>query len=293
MLAEAQDLDPRAYVHVPTHTNALVAGFAYSRGGIVTDPTLPIQDLEATVETFSLSYVNTFNFFGLTSQALVALPYTWAQISGKVAGQAGSVSRAGFSDARMRLSVLLHGGPAVGMPEFLKSPKKTIVGFSVNVGAPTGEFFSDKLINIGTHRWSFKPELALSQPVGKRLLLDVYCGVWLFTTNYSFYPGDSKRTQQPMGAFQAHISYSFTPRFWVALNTTYYTGGTSSINDRFNDDRQNNARIGLTTVLPMGKSNSLKLGVSTGAIVRAGQDFTTVSIGWQHSWIGQTQLPKQ
>jgi len=283
-----QDLDPRAYLWVPVKTNTLVTGFSYSEGGVVTDPTLPLQDLEASVQVASVGYVHAFNLFGLTAQALVVQPYSWAQASATVGGQPESITRSGLADTRLRLTVLVHGAPALGLQEFMKAPKKTIVGVSMNLVAPTGQFFSDKLINLGTNRWSFRPELALSQPVGKRWLVDAYAGVWFFTNNHSFYPGNSVRTQQPMGAFQAHFSYNITPRFWVALNTTYYTGGQSSVNDIYNDDRQANARIGITAVMPVGKSNSLKLSFSKGAIVRIGQDFTTISIGWQRSWFGKT-----
>jgi hypothetical protein len=283
----AQDLDPRAYLWLPINTNTIIAGYSYSHGGILTDPTLPIEDLEATVQGASLGYVHSFGLFGLTSSALVAVPYSWAEASGKVVGQSQSITRSGLADSRLRLTVLVHGGPAVGVQEFIKAQKKTLVGVSMNIGAPTGEFFSDKLINIGTHRWSFKPEVALSQPIGKRWLLDAYAGVWFFTTNYSFYPGTSKRSQDPMGAFQVHISYNITPRLWVAINSTYYVGGESAIDDVNKDDRQSNSRLGLTAVMPVGKSNSIKLAASTGAVVRVGQDFTTFSFGWQHSWLGK------
>jgi hypothetical protein len=288
----AQDLDPRAYLWLPVKTNTLITGYSYSYGGVVTDPTLPIEDLEAKVHAASLGYVHTFGLFGLTSSAMVAVPYSWAEASGKVVGQSQSITRSGLADSRMRLTVLVHGGPAVGVQEFIKAPKKTLIGISMSMGVPTGEFFSDKLINIGTHRWSFKPEVALSQPIGKRWLIDAYAGVWFFTTNYSFYPGASKRSQDPMGAFQFHISYNITPRLWVAYNTTYYVGGTSSIDDTMNDDRQSNTRIGVTAVMPVGKSNSIKLAASTGAIVRVGQDFTTFSLGWQHSWFGKPAKEK-
>lgn len=284
----AQDLDPRAYVWVPVKTNTLVTGYSYSEGGVVTDPTLPIQDLEATVQAASLGYVYSFNLFGLTSQALVVQPYSWAQVSGKVIGQPQSITRSGFADTRLRFTVLVHGAPAMELAEFMKAQKKTIVGLSMNIVAPTGQFYSDKLVNLGTHRWSFRPEVALSKPVGKRWLIDAYAGIWFFTKNYSFYPGNSLRTQEPMGAFQAHISYNIRPRLWVAINATYYTGGQSSINDLYNDDRLDNSRIGLTMVTPVGKRNSLRFSVSTGAVVRVGQDFATFSIGWQRSWFGKS-----
>jgi hypothetical protein len=287
-IVHSQDLHPRAYVWLPIKTNTIVAGYAYSHGSVVTDPTLPIENLEAIVHTASFGYVHSFDLFGLTSQAMVAVPYSWAVASGLVVGQSESITRSGLADSRLRLTTLVYGGPAMDLEEYKKTKKKkTLVGVSMNIAAPTGEFFSDKLINIGTHRWSFKPEVALSQALGSRWLIDAYAGVWFFTTNNSFYPGSSTRSQEPMGAFQAHISYNITPRLWVAYNTTYYTGGKSSVDGYYNDDRQNNTRIGLTAVMPVGRSNSVKLAVSTGALVRIGQDFTTFSLGWQHSWFGK------
>jgi hypothetical protein len=137
------------------------------------------------------------------------------------------------------------------------------------------------MINLGTSRWSFKPELALSQPVGKRWLIDIYSALWIFSKNDSFYPGNSVRTQDPMGSFQGHISYNIKPNMWTAINMTFYTGGRTSVNGSEKNDRQSNSRIGATIVLPVGKLNSVKMAISTGAIVRYGADFTSISIGWQ------------
>lgn len=280
-----QDLDPRAYARIPVNATTLITGFSYQYGDVVTDPTLPVKNIAATVLAPSVGVARSFSLFKLSSQAMVALPYSWAYVEGQVGNQQESVSRSGLADMRLRLSVLVHGAPAATLAEFAKAPRKTIIGVSLNVTVPTGQFFSDKIINIGTHRFAFRPELALSQPIGKRWLIDVYSGVWFFTKNSSYYPGDAVRTQDPMGAFQAHLSYNIGPLMWVALDATYYVGGKSSVDDVYNDDRQNNSRIGATAVMPVGKRNSIKFSVSKGAIVRAGQNFTSFSIGWQTTWI--------
>lgn len=282
----SQDLDPRAYVRLPVKSTTMITGFAYSHGGVVTDATLPVQNIKANVQTASVGVAHAFNLFGLSSQALIAAPYSWAQVSGELNEQDSSITRAGLGDIRMRLSVLFVGAPAATLAEMRKAPsRRTILGASLNIIAPTGQFFSDKLINIGTNRWSFRPEVALSQPVSKRWMLDIYAGVWLFTNNASFYPGTSLRKQDPMTTFQTHISYNINPLMWVAFDATFYTGGSSSVNGIYKDDRQSNARLGITAVVPVGKLSSLKFSANTGAVVRVGQDFTTYSIGWQHSWI--------
>ena len=277
----AQDLDPRAYVRVPIDMTLLVTGFGYTYGGVVLDPTSPIQDLEAKVETPMLGIGRTFSLFGLTSQAFAALPYSWAQISGKVFGGDSSVTRSGLGDMRFRISTLLFGAPAVKREEFAKSSPQTVLGASITMIVPTGQYMTDKLINLGTNRWSFKPELGLSYVISERWFLDLYAGVWFFTNNSSYYPGTSVRSQEPLLAFQTHLSYNINPLMWAAINFTYYTGGQTSVNDYYKDDRQNNSRLGASFNFPLSKVSAIKIAYSTGAIIRFGGNFSTISIAWQ------------
>ena len=284
---KAQDLDPRAYARIPVNVTVAVAGFGYSQGGILTDATLPFEDLEAKIGSPSLGVVHSFSLFGKTAQASVALPYAWGDATATIGGEPQSTSRSGFGDMRLRFSWLFLGAPAITPAEVAKAPRKTILGTSLSITAPTGQNFPEKLINIGTSRWAFKPELAISQPIGKRWLLDFYTGIWLFTKNDTFYPGSSVRTQDPLGSFQGHISYNIQPLMWVALDMTFYTGGRSSVDGVEMDDRQSNSRIGATLVLPVGKRNSIKFAYSTGAIIRSGADFTSMSVGWQTMFFGK------
>ncbi len=294
--ATAQDLDPRSYTHTPVNVSLLVPGLGLNFGNVLLDPALPIKDLRVNVQTVSLGLARTFALGGKSAQVFLALPYSWAKAEGNVNGQYQNTTRSGFSDARLRFSVLLKGAPALEVAEFARRAKtlqkrETIIGSSLSVNLPIGQYANTKLINLGTNRFSFKPELAVSQPVGKKWLLDFYAGVWLFTDNNQFFPGDAKRSQQPMGAFQFHVSYNLSMKAWVAINTTYYTGGNTSVNDVINNDRQNNLRLGATVVVPTGKFSSLKLAASSGAIVAFGADFTTVSVGWQRSFLPKRKAP--
>jgi hypothetical protein len=280
----AQDLDPRAYARVPVNMAFLVTGFGYSQGAIVTDPAIPIEDLIAKVESPSFAGGYTFRLFGQTTQVSAALPYAWAQLTGTLGGTAKSLNLSGLSDMRLRFSYLFIGAPASNLGELAKAERHTILGASLSITVPTGEYNPEKLINLGTHRWSVKPEVALSQPIGKRWLFDMYYGIWFFTKNNSFYTGNSVRSQEPMGSFQAHISYNISARMWAAFDMTYYTGGKSTVDGVELDDQQSNSRVGGTLVLPVGKLHSVKIAFSTGAIIRYGADFTTLSVGWQTSF---------
>ena len=280
--ATAQDLDPRAYARVPVDMKFIVAGLVYTSGGVVSDPASPIQDLEAKVESPMIGLGISQNFFGLTSQVFAAIPYMWAQLNGKVLDEDRSTTRAGLGDLRMRLAVLLYGAPAASLQEFSKQEASpVIIGTSLSIIAPTGQYFTEKLINVGTNRWSFKPEVGISYRASKEWLIDIYAGAWLFTDNNSFYPGTSLRTQEPLYAFQGHISYNFNPLMWAAFDITYYTGGQSSVNDQYKDDRQNNSRLGATINIPVSRQSSIKVAYSRGAIIRVGANFSTISASWQ------------
>lgn len=267
-----------------------MTGVAFNNGNVLLDPTLPVKDLHVNVQTASLGLGRTFGLYGKTAQVFAALPFSWAHAEGKVNGQYQNTSRTGFSDARLRLSVLLKGAPALEVPEFAKratilQKRETIIGTSLSINVPIGQYNKTKLINLGMNRFSFKPELAVSHPIAKRWLMDVYAGVWLFTNNNQYYPGGSQRAQKPMGTVQFHLSYNLSLKAWVAVNATFYAGGNTSLDGVPNSDRQNNLRLGGTIVFPTGKFSSIKIAGSSGAIVAFGADFTTISIGWQRSFL--------
>jgi hypothetical protein len=268
----------------------MVLGFGVSDGAIVTDPTLVVTDVQATVLTPSMGVGRSFNLFGRTAQAFVVLPFSSADVSGRVSGELGAVERDGLSDMRLRLSWLARGAPAGSVVEVAKTPPTTIVGFSLNVAAPVGEYLPDKLINLGTNRWAFRPELAVSHPIGPRWLIDAYAGLWLFTANNESYPGTLRKTQSPLGSFQAHLSYNFTRKLWAAMDLTYYVGGRTTVEGVPPTDRQSNLRLGSTVALPIGQRHSIKIAASRGAIVRLGADFTTVSVAWQTAWVRAPDL---
>ena len=244
--AAAQDLDPRAYAQAPTGLTVAIAGVSFSSGGVLTDPTLPAENVHADVLTPSVGVARTFGLFGRTAQALAALPYSWAQVTGDVGEQAQRIDRSGLSDMRLRLSVLLAGAPAMTPQQFAKSRRRPIVGTSLTVAAPTGQYSPQRFINLGTNRWSFKPEVAVSYPLGEKWLVDAYAGLWLFGSNASFYPGTAVRTQTPIGTLQTHISYSLSLKAWAAFDSTWYRGGQASVDNAPPRAAEPNSRVGAT-----------------------------------------------
>jgi len=282
--AAAQELEPRAYAANPIGAAFLVVGWSRSTGGVVTDPTLPISDIKATVDGFPAGVGYTFNVAGKVAQAVVALPYALAEVSGRVFEQVGTINRSGLADTRIRFAINLRGNDAMGLRAFVKEPRHTIVGASVVVSAPTGQYYPDKLINVGTNRWAFKPELGISVPKGK-WDLDAYVGAWLFAPNSDYYPGGRERTQSPMAALQGHGAYTLKPRLWLAADSTWYVGGAPTVDGADAGESVNNVRLGLTLSLPAGRQQSIKVAYSTGATVRTGTDFRTFSVALSRVWL--------
>jgi hypothetical protein len=278
--ASAQEMEPRAYSASPTGAIFLGAVLSRSSGSVVFDPTLPITDVEAGINGAAVAAGMTFGLLGKLALISAAVPYAWGDISGQVYEEAGSVTRSGLADTRIRLSINLRGNDAMRIAEFAKTPRRTIVGASLTVAAPTGEYDGTKLINLGNHRWALKPEAGVAVPRG-RWEIDAYAGVWLFTSNSDFFPGGQMRTQDPLFALQGHVSYTIRPRLWLAANATWYAGGKSQAAGGAPSATVNNSRLGVTASLPVGRQQSIKLSYGNGVIVRGGTNFRTFSIGWQ------------
>jgi len=283
--AVAQDLEPRAYAAAPIGVNFVVVAAGRSSGGVLVDPSLPVEDVHATVGSLAVGAGRTINLFGRTGLILGAVPYARAQASGNVAETARQISRSGLTDPRVKLSVNLLGGRALTPREFARAARpRTIVGVSLTVAPPLGKYDRTKLINIGANRWTFKPEVGVSRANG-RWTVEGYGGVLLFTSNDEFYPGAALRTQDPVVALQGHVSYTIRTGLWAAFDGTWYTGGTTSVDGVTKADLQRNSRLGATVSVPFARRYSVKISGSTGATTRIGADFKTIAVAWQMTWL--------
>jgi Putative MetA-pathway of phenol degradation len=282
--AHAQDLEPRAYVNTPVGLNFLIAGYGYSEGGVATDPALPLQDTNVKLHSTVFAYARSLDVWGKSGKFDMVLPYAWVSASAKVAGQPRKREVAGFADPRLRFSLNLYGAPALSLPEFADYKQNLIIGASLQVSVPLGQYDSSKLINIGTNRWFVKPELGISKALGP-LTLELDAGVTFYTANDDFLGGHT-REQDPIYSVQGHLIYNFGRGVWGAVDGTYYTGGRTTLYGVKGNDLQESSRLGLTLALPVTRHNSIKLYASTGVSTRIGSNFDAVGIAWQYRWGG-------
>jgi hypothetical protein len=282
--ARAQDNEPRAYSNAPVGMNFLVAGYAYTDGGLSLDPSLPVKDPQLQTNSILIAYARTLDLWGKSAKFDAILPYTWLSGTAIYRGQPVQRRVDGFSDFKFRFSINLFGAPALSLKDFATYKQDWIVGVSLQVSVPASQYDPSRLVNIGTHRWSFKPEVGISKRVGRWTWEGAFAAT-LFTTNHDFY-GGQRRSQEPLYSAQAHAIYSFRGGAWSSLDVTYFTGGRTTLNDTVKEDRQQNWRVGGTLTLPVDPKNSVKLFLSDGVSARTGNNFLMAGLAWQHRWGG-------
>ena len=293
VVCRAQDLTPRAYVITPIHTNAVILTYSFKSGSIVFDPTLPITDAVGKLSVPVFSAYHTFNFFGRSANLAVNLPYAVGNFQGNINGTRQNVYRSGMMDLGFRFSVNLKGGPAMTAEDFSAWHQKTILGASMKIVGPTGQYDPTVLINTGTNRWGFKPEFGISQRWGK-WIFDAYTGVWFYTKNPGFFslnehsPGINILSQAPVATLETHISYDVKPRLWTSFDWNYWYGGRRSVNRMETaGSLQANSRVGATASVPLNKHQSLKFSYSYGDIVRVGGNYHNIVVAWLYAWLGR------
>src|SRR3954469_12522396 len=283
MQGKAQELEPRSYSVVPTHFNAAGLSYMYSHGDVVTDATMPVQGLSITTSIIAAAYVKSFALFGKLGRIQMLLPYTFITGTATIAGSDTTASRSGFADGRVKIGLNLFGSPGMAPKDFQRFNEETVLGTSIVISVPIGQYWPEKVINIGTHRWGFKPELGFSHRRGS-FYFETFAGVWFFTKN-KVYLKTAKLEQDPIFTFQAHVIHLFPKKSWVAVNGGYADGGQTRVNGIEKNNFQKNWRLGATYSFPINRRSSIRAMLNTGVATRAGGDFTSLTFAYQYGWI--------
>ena len=214
----AQSIEPRSYSNAPIGVNFLIGGYAHTQGGLLFDSSLALDDANLSTSNAVIGYARTLDLWGKSGKFDVNVPYTG--LTGTATFRGNPVERdiTGFGDPAFRLSMNFIGAPALSLADFRSYEQDLIIGGSVQVSVPVGQYDDTKLINIGTHRWYLKPELGVSKALGD-WTLEGKAAVTLFSTNDDFFNGN-RRAQEPLYSFQAHVIYNFARGVWGSVDAT-------------------------------------------------------------------------
>jgi hypothetical protein len=287
LVAGAQELEPRRWSHLPVHVNFAGGAYAYTTADIYFDPALELNDVELNLHTVAIKYIRTAPLLGRSVRVEATVPYQHAEWTGFLQGVSTNASRRGFADPIVRGTILLLGGPPLAGAEFAQyraeHPVETIVGAGLAVQLPLGEYYEDKLLNLGENRFTIRPELGVLH-THRKWSFELTGGIGFSTKNDEFFNGKT-REQDPLYGLQGHVVYTFRPGLWLAASSGYRYGGQSEINGVTKDDRKGEVAWAIGLGYPLNKSVGLKLAyLNTRTREKTGSDSDTVALGAAVLW---------
>jgi hypothetical protein len=279
----ATPIEPKIYVNIPTGLNVMVLGYGNSMGAIPGNEALELVDPELDINSVFLAYVRSFDIYGHHAKFDMNIPFSHMNGTAEVADAPASRKVQGLADTRARVTYTLFGAPALSPKEFASYKPDVVVGVSLQVTVPTGQYDSSKLINVSPHRWAIKPGIGISKTINKNTF-EWTADAEFYTANREFL-GSHTRKQETVYSTQIHGIHTFRPGMWAGIGATYYWGG-EYINDGHGSDTElKNSRIGAAFAYPLNKQHAVQISASKGISTRFGSDFNMVMLTWQYHWM--------
>jgi len=279
----AQFADPRLYTNSPVGTNQIELLYAYARSNTSIDSSLIVGGAKFHLNQGVVTYTR---YFGLKDHlAWVEPSLPIAGLSGSISGTNISGSVTGTGDSSYQTGMLLKGGPALSVAEFESYKPTTSIGVSLTVTAPTGKYDENKLLNLGTARWSFKPEIGVCQPFGRaqRWEIDAYANSYFFTDNTT-YRGIEILKQRPLPGLEAHLSYSFNDAVWASVDTRYSFRGDTLVSGVGQNNGQRNFIVGSEVNVSLNPRSTLVFVLAKAAVHHNGPSITGFSVRYDYTW---------
>jgi hypothetical protein len=278
----AQELTPGAYWPLPVRINILTVVNSSNWGAVAFDPALPAENSSGTIDTIAVAYTRTLSIAGRSANVGAQVPVLQGHVEGLYLGVPTERGQFGLGDPRLTLGVNLYGAPAMTPQANTTYRMHTIVGASLTVAVPLGQYDHSKLLNLGSNRWALKPEIGISRASG-HWIVEGMAGIWLFSDNTDF-SGGRTRQQDPIASVQAHLTYRFNRRVWLAGDANFYRGGRTTVDGVTHLDIQSNVRVGWTFSWALNQHHALRASVSRGAYTTIGGDFTSIAVGYNYAW---------
>ncbi len=279
----AQELEPRRWAHVPIDTNFIAAAYARTDGDIFLDPVLRIEEGTVEADSVIISYLRSFAWMGKTARFDVRMPYQNVTWRGKLDGEVASVRREGLADPRFRLSVNFFGAPALKGEEFkayrTSHTTNTVAGAALSVTVPIGEYYEDKLLNLGKNRFALRSQLGAVHSRGP-WSFELTGSVSFYTANIDYWNGN-KLEQDPLFILQSHIVRTFSRGIWASVSGGYGWGGQSTVNGTEKNDQKEDLLYALSVGMPVSRKSSIKVIYANGRTREdVGSDTDNIAVAY-------------
>lgn len=286
----AQDVEPRFVRNAPEGSHVLAIAYSFSDGAVLLNKTLPVENLDGRIHSWAALWAGFFDFWGMSGRLDAAAQFATGTWRGLLAGADTTTTRTGLGDPLLRVALFFVGAPALSTAEFRNYDAGTVVGAAFRVRVPLGQYSGERLLNLGTNRWSFSPRVGVSQSFGRRWNLEAYTSAWFFTANTNFFGGVTQ-TQKPTVSVQLHVEYALPSGMWVALSGRQAWGGATSVDGVSPDNAQDNLRVGVTLNMPITRRDFVRFALTTGLTTSAGNDYTSLYATYAHGWAPRADPP--
>ena len=257
----SQDIEPRRWTPMPLGTHVVGFGYVYQSGDIYFDPLLQAEDVTLDMHALAGVYVQPIKLGNKLGRIDVQVPYVSAKWSGLLSGEPTVKKRTGLADPRIRFSMNLIGPQAMGAKEMIEyykeNPVNTMVGVSLAVTFPVGQYDEDRLLNIGQNRFVFRPQIGMVHNWGL-WSYELTGSVFIFTNNTKFFNNQLKE-QKPVVALQSHLIKRFKNKMWASVSVAYGIGGESVVEDQGLNDEHQDLLYSLSLGTPLSKTQAVKL----------------------------------
>lgn len=279
----AQDLEPRRWTHMPVGMNVFGVSYAYTEGAIGFDPVLELEQVTVDSHTTVLAYSRAFDCLGKSARLDVIVPSQSVRWDGLVSGTPGSREATGLADPWMRFSLLLLGAPPLRGKDYAAyraaHPVQTVAGVALAVSLPLGQYDADALLNIGSNRFAFRPQIGVVHTRGP-WSFELTSSMYLFTDNDDFFNGNT-RAQDPVYALQGHAIRRFAGGWWGSLSAGHGWSGETTVNGVSRRDPRESLLSALSVGVPVGKTQGLKLNyLRSDKQKTVGSDVESLVLSW-------------
>jgi len=284
---QAQDMEPRRWSHLPTDLNIVGFGLVVTEGEIFFDPVMKIEDGKFELYSLGSSYIRSTDWFGKSSRIDIRVPYSYGRWEGLVDGEYQSTRRHGLRDPRIRLSVSLYGAPPLKGKAFMdyrmSTPVSTTVGAALSITFPLGEYFPDRLINLGGNRYVIRPQLGVLHQRGP-WQFEVTGSVAFFTENDE-YLVDYSLEQNPLLFVQGHVIRALRKGMWTSFSAGYTWAGENQLDGKDLGNNDRTKYFALSFGMPVGPHQNMKLTyVNADTNVVIGSTSNNLALSWSLNW---------
>ena len=268
-------------------TNFAGIGYVHTESDIFFNPTTQIEDAQMDLNVVAAKYIRAFELFNKSARIELAQGYAEGRWTGLLEGAPAKATRKGFSDTLARFAINLIGAPPLKGKEFgaYRASKKvdTIVGVGLAIRLPTGEYFEERLINLGQNRFVFMPQVGIEHRRGK-WTFEWTSRLSIFEDNDEFF-GGSTLERDPLFFTHGHVVYNFKPGLWVSGSVGYNYGGENTVDGNTRNDTQQNIGWAFKAGIPINRYSGISLGyIHSETQESVGRDNDIFSAGYSFTW---------